>query len=416
MPAYTRSRDSTSANDTKSYAKDAGVFMMLNPVLMIAGKGTLTVPASYLYKSTDSLTLSSYNYASKISRHQLSLRPDFTCKISDNLKIYAAVDNSFVNVGSETGYDSSFDALEDDDYSTDNHMKTFNTAPVARVTFTTGAFQLEGTGRYDYYKVYYTNSADADISKSYQSPVWQASILYHMPAVKGFSSSAYASFGSIFRYPFTDEMGSFYGYSTDSFNDLKAESGYSARIGYKGSFRKGSFDMYGGWSTTDNEIVYDASSYANINMDPVNRWTAGISTSYSPADILTVQAGYTYVNAVFTEDTYKDNKVPLVSDHSITAAVSVKPVDFISAGTSLRVDSPYYLATDFSNSQDKEPWSYDLGFNAALHITRDFTLFAFADNVLEKARANYAGYSSSSGIYYYPCEGRSLTLKARIAF
>jgi long-subunit fatty acid transport protein len=62
-------------------------------------------------------------------------------------------------------------------------------------------------------------------------------------------------------------------------------------------------------------------------MDPVNRWTAGISASYAPIDMLVLTAGYTYVNAAFTEKEYKDNKVPLVSDHSIVAGVTVKPIE-----------------------------------------------------------------------------------------
>jgi|GEM_PF-3546069 len=416
MPAYTLKRDSSAANDTKSYADDFGVFAMIRPEWSFSEKGKITVPVAYQYKNTESLMSSSYNYAAKVNRHVCTFRPDITYKLSDSFKIYGAADSEFTNIHSKTGSDASFDALDDDSYASEPHMKTWNIAPVVRLTCITGALQLEGTGRYDYYKVHYENSANADVSKSFASPVWQLSALYHVTDTDVFASSAYASFGSIFRYPFTDEMGNFYGYRTDDFNDLKAEKGYSARIGYKGVLKSADFDIYGGWSSTDNEIVYDASSYSNINMDPVNRWTAGISISVQPIEMVTLNAGYTYVNAKFTESAYDGNSVPLVSDHTVLAGCTVTPMRQISAGVSVRVDSPYYLATDFANAQDREPWSCDLSANTAFHVTDDVTLFMSGNNLLEKAKADYAGYSAVKGAYYYPHDGRSFTFKARITY
>jgi len=423
MPGSTSGRDSTKTTEPYPYAKDFGCILTVNPVWTFSDAGTITAPFAYNYKSTDSLTLySAYNAgnATERERHQLTFRPDVSCSFGNSIRLYAGIDSGFENFESNYGTYTSFTALEDDadDKAISGTMKTVSAAPFARLTYVCGPVQLEGTGRFDYYGMFYTNeNSDDDTSKRFTAPAWQASALYHVTDSALLASSLYVSGGSIFRYPFDDEIGSFYGLMSKDFNkDLEAETGYSVRTGYKGSFRAGSFDLYGGYSYTDNEIAYDSTDSININQDAINRYTAGISVKFIPADTVSVTAGYTYVDAEYADGSYEGNKVPLVSAASITGTVSVKPLDRLTLGSSVRVDSPYYPGSDFANTQDREPWSYDWAVNAALCVTKDFTLYASGNNLLEKAKADYVTWDSWSGICYYPCEGRSLTLKARISY
>ncbi|MCR5289240.1 MAG: TonB-dependent receptor [Treponema sp.] len=422
MPGSASERDATTVKNPYDYAKLFGTFVLVKPEWDFSEQGKTTLPLSYTYSKVDSAWLSSKdwsdatkNYFSEKRVHTITFRPDVSYQFNDAVKAYAAFDSQWNYVSTKTGYDTSFTALEDASL-TPVKMSTSNYAPVANITFTpVQPLQLELTGRYDSYTIRYDSGA-VDASKSYSKPVWKASVLYHVTESDEFDSSVYASYGSIFRYPFTDEVGSFYGYTTDKFSDLKAETGYSARLGYKGVLNIGSFDVYGGWSSTDNEIVYNGATYANENMDPITRWTAGASVKVTPIQYVAFTAGYTFVNAKFTSGTYKDKKVPLVSEHVCTAGITIMPIEKIAFGSTIRIDSPYYLATDFANAQDKEPVAVNLGLNASCKVTEDFTLYANADNLLEKAKPEYAGYSSSAGAYYYPRDGRTFTVKARIMY
>jgi iron complex outermembrane receptor protein len=71
-----------------------------------------------------------------------------------------------------------------------------------------------------------------------------------------------------------------------------------------------------------NEIHFDPSVFANINLDPTHRYGTETSATWRALENLTLKAGFAYTRSVFREGIYAGNDVPLVSRWTATGSAS----------------------------------------------------------------------------------------------
>lgn len=132
--------------------------------------------------------------------------------------------------------------------------------------------------------------------------------------------TAFARVGHSFRTPNVDERIGVLSFPVD-FN-LRTQTSRDAEGGvrlYLGPVEVQSsvYDM-----SLQNEIHFDPSVFANINLDPTHRYGSETSASWRVLDNLTLKSGLAYTRSVFREGIYAGNDVPLVSRWTATGGVS----------------------------------------------------------------------------------------------
>ena len=278
----------------------------------------------------------------------------------------------------------------------------------ARLTFF-DALSFEGGVRWDQSVIQAVNKdKSVDDSKTHQAFVYDAALVYR-PAK---AAKIYARYGTLFRYPFTDEQASLYGFGFDTFlADLEAEKGFNLEGGF--SFGLGklvSLDASAWWMEMTDEIAYNNATYRNENLDQTRRLGVDAALSLVPLPFLEFRGSYGYVNAVFAAGTNEGKRVPLVAEHRADMMLSLKLPFGVSISPDAAFQGESYSGGDTANSGDPieafTVYSLTLRFvpevsDGALEFT------AKVGNLLDSAYAPYVYWGS-----WYPAVGRNFSLSA----
>jgi iron complex outermembrane receptor protein len=224
----------------------------------------------------------------------------------------------------------------------------------------------------------------------------------------------YASYGTLFRYPFTDEQAQTSGFN-DGFNaDLKPETGYNAEAGL-------SIDLATRISLAGNlyymqmndEIAYDGT--ANVNLDQTRRIGSNIGLNMRPLKFLDIDASYTFVDAVFTAGANNGNYIPLVAKHSAEASVTFMLPAGLNLGSDVTYRGAVYQGGDYANSQDSIPPYFVYGAQAHWEYEREGQKVAVRLIVRNILDTSYAPLVFNYGAYY-PAEGRSFSVSVEYRY
>ncbi|MDR2071969.1 MAG: TonB-dependent receptor [Spirochaetaceae bacterium] len=251
----------------------------------------------------------------------------------------------------------------------------------------------------------------ADENKTWTAFVYDAGISFR--PLEGLK--VYASGGTLFRYPFTDELASYYGTSYDFFNpDLEPEKGFNIEGGAGWTFRdivSVNGNVY--YTQLEDEIGLDALGH-NVNMDKTRRTGTNVSLTLTPLSYVELTGSYSFVDAVFTGGTNEDKHIPLVPAHTVYGAVTGKLPFGLEFGPTIEYRSKSFRGGDFTNAQE-EIEGYVL-YGAFLRYsldTEDRTLSVriTAKNLLDTRHTSNVYYAG-----YYPGDGRSITVSALYRF
>ena len=276
----------------------------------------------------------------------------------------------------------------------------------------TDSFGLNTGFRYDAAGISAVNMDESvDDDKLHTGPAWSAGLRWNpTPA-----SKVYLRHERMFRYPFTDEQASLYGFGDAFLDDLEAERGYLYEMG--GLYRVASFarlDLRAYLMDMQDEIAWNDATSKNENIEDTRRIGAEGALTVLPVRSLKITASYAYVLPTFLKGDDKENQIPLVSNHEIEGGFTwYGPADIeISADASFRSD--YYQAGDTANDQKKEG-SYLL-LNAGIRwrfslASGDLALALSADNLLDTEYSQVVAYNEwTDTSSYYPAAGRSISL------
>lgn len=273
----------------------------------------------------------------------------------------------------------------------------------------TDELSLEGGVRYDRTVIAAENAdGSVDDSKTHQAFVYDAGITYRPVE----PAKVYLRYSTLFRYPFTDEQTSLYGFGTDVFlDDLEAEKGRNAEIGASIELnRKFTVDAVAYWLAMEDEIALDPVNYRNENLAATRRIGSDLALSFSPAAFMELRGTYGYVDAIFTDGPYEDDHVPLVSSHRVDAELTLKAPFDLSVTPRVSFRSQAYEGGDNMNAADPIEayaiYGLTLRFVPAA-AGGAFQVVAKADNLFDLSYAPYV-YSG----FYYPAAGRSFSLSA----
>lgn len=232
----------------------------------------------------------------------------------------------------------------------------------------------------------------------------------------------FGSWGSTFRYPFTDEQTSYYGFGGDSFlSELRPEKGTDLRFGLALYPHKSiSVEAQSYWLEMNDEIAYNSATFRNENLENTRRLGADLSVHAQALTFLKLSANYSFVHASFSNGSNNGKLIPLVPQHTVKGETSfILPAGIVLSANAV-FNSEAFQGGDYSNTQTPIAAWWNLG--AALSFKPKLTngklqLLVRADNILDLSYAPMAYYSSFSDTSgWYPAAGRSLRVELRYSF
>jgi iron complex outermembrane receptor protein len=179
---------------------------------------------------------------------------------------------------------------------------------------------------------------------------------------------------------------------------LKPQTGDSVEFGtaWQGQNAQVSYSIY--TMSLDDEIVYDAIRYANINLPDSERNGFMLDVSTQLSKELTLSFNYTYTNAEVVEGVYTGKNVPLVAEHTGAVTVLFTPVNNLIFSLESLYTGSRFKGDDENNSQ---PMLNALTvFNLA--ATYNYRNLEFSGRINNITNELYAGYHSVWGQYPQP--------------
>jgi iron complex outermembrane receptor protein len=382
----------------------------------------LELPVSYTWKNIESDD--SYSFFGSRA-HTAEFRPQLTASLNSigiPLRILGGVDFYYVNMDM-----NSYASIQHTGDPFNSAVSEFTLGPyvsarfnpLPRLTLTAGA-------RFDaaFLSANKNQPVDESNSNNWNAFVYDAGIAFQpLDAIK-----VYARYATIFRYPFTDELISWYGTSVDYYNTaLEPEKGFNAEGGISihiGKFLNLDGNVY--YMKLEDEVDYGPNpnappAQANINMDTTQRIGTNISLTAKPFDFLELQGSYSYVDATFVEGDNKGKRIPLVPEHTIYGALLVKFPLGLSFGPDLEYRSSRFFGSDIANAGDTLDAYTLLGLRARYVLDKQGQQWALqltVKNLLDTHYATYAYYTDyyPENYYYYPDNGRSINVSLQYRF
>ena len=163
-----------------------------------------------------------------------------------------------------------------------------------------------------------------------------------------------------------------------------------------------------------NEIMFDPTTFSNVNLDPTRRQGIEIEASTRIAAAFKISAIAQHVSAKFTDGPNSGNEVVLVPKNTATLRLNWVPGNGQSGDVGIQwVDSQRY-GGDFSNTCSARMPSFAT-LDARYGVKVGGWEFAISgDNLTDKDYFTQAFGQCQSGIY--PDSGRSIKLSARFDF
>ena len=166
-----------------------------------------------------------------------------------------------------------------------------------------------------------------------------------------------------------------------------------------------------------NEIFYDPTLFANINLDPTTRRGFELDAEQRVATDWTVNARYQYVDAKFREGVNSGKQMVLVPKNTLSARLSWTPADGQSADIGAQWVDRQRVGSDFANScSTKIPGFTTFDARYARKVGQGACALAGL-NLTDKHYYSQA-YSCEGGVHggIYAADGRQLKLSARYEF
>jgi iron complex outermembrane receptor protein len=197
-----------------------------------------------------------------------------------------------------------------------------------------------------------TATKDFDDKKIHKGEAYEAGLTWLI----GEKSKVFAKYAQVYRYPFTDEQASYYGFVVggDTFYaDLEKEKGKSYEIGtqfyplenLKIGLTFFRIDM-------QDEIVPNA-FYVNENLDETRHEGAEFDISYALKGRARLYANVTYHNAEFRNGTNAGNTVPLVPETAANVGLAIYLPWQFELRPGMKYVGTSYQGGDNSNTAEK---------------------------------------------------------------
>lgn len=217
----------------------------------------------------------------------------------------------------------------------------------------------------------------------------------------------------VYRYPFTDEMISYYGYGSDYFlKDIDAEVGHGATLSASWTDGTWAVSASGTALRMENEVLFDSSltpSYApygrNANLGPTWHASSLVSASWKkelPAAALVLGADYDGEAAVFADGADEGKFVPLIPAHRLKFWTELENKKWGSVKAGWTLSSSFSDGGDNANAEPRIPGRQSLDVDTLVFLgSPEWALRVYGHNLTDDRTPDDVYYGS-----WYPIEGR----------
>jgi len=227
---------------------------------------------------------------------------------------------------------------------------------------------------------------------------------------------------ALYRYPFMDEMAFYQGMDTAFNSRLKPETGWQVELGASLDITDElTWDLRLYRLAMNNEIayVYDMTTWTgqNENLDRTCRYGAEAAMRWSPAEWGSYGVAYNWVDARFSGGENRDNLVPLVPAHVLSADAEIQVAFGVSVFGAMRAVCSQYPGGDKENAARRMAGYalFDVGCKYKPGFLKGASVMFSCDNVFDKTYAS-SGFGGMGWDYYYPANGRTWRLTASYEF
>ncbi|MGL4982421.1 MAG: TonB-dependent receptor [Treponemataceae bacterium] len=391
----------------------------INPLFTIDDEINMEIPISYLLKTIDYNT-ESFTPATFSDRvvHSFDCRPifSFVSKKTSRLKMnmIAGVDFNWTSLNNKD-----FLEKEREDNVGNYTANQLQVAPyISTKFFLPFNFSIQAVIRYDFnfLDIVKNSQTSSTGSLSYQAFVYSLNLLYN--PIK--QLSLYFTAGTVFRYPFIDEITNFSSGWEIPINDkLRPEFGYNFDFGFKVNL--GKYFMLNAnvfFMPLVDEISYSNETFRNENLDATMRIGTNMDISSRITSFFEISASFSYLNAEFSNGANKGKVIPLVSPYSAGLALTFLLPQDISLSTDLSYRSSFYSGGDFDNSDAmlKGYFLWNLGvFYSPPQLDKKLSFSFVMKNLLNQVYVPYAFHTADYSAYY-PARGFSLSAGVKYSF
>jgi iron complex outermembrane recepter protein len=230
---------------------------------------------------------------------------------------------------------------------------------------------------------------------------------------------AFVRYGTLFRYPFTDEQASTY-MPPFGFNDaLEAETGANIELGSSVRLKEGlSFDVVLYSLSMEKEIGFDPVTFTNVNLHSTRRLGADLRLSAKPFPFLSIGGTFGFVSARFSSGPDAGKRVPLVPEQSGTLDIALRPFAGFETGATAEFRGSFFQGGDAANVRTPVPGFAIFGLSASYRFELGRTKFRLTgrvDNIFDLPYATQVYHSAWSGSSaWYPEQGRSIGINLAV--
>ncbi|MDQ5988334.1 MAG: TonB-dependent receptor [Syntrophus sp. SKADARSKE-3] len=256
-----------------------------------------------------------------------------------------------------------------------------------------------------------SSNSFAYADKRYNAEAWEVGLTYLL----GEKSKIFTKYGTLFRIPFMDEIASYNGFSSGSFNrNLEVEKGSTMEAGtqfFPLKDLKIGMTVFRTDMTDEIQYVYTSTwTGENRNVGKTRHDGIEASVSYEMKGWFRIYGNATYQKATYEDGQYNKKEMYLVPNRMANLGVDIFLPGRITLQPDVRYVGDRFLSQDFTNTAEKLE-AYTL-LNVALLYRPTIckvhlTAFIGADNL---ANVKYVSFGSNNSSWggantYYPMPG-----------
>jgi len=217
----------------------------------------------------------------------------------------------------------------------------------------------------------------------------------------------------VYRYPFTDEMISYWGDSgwgnSDVFyTDLKPETGLSGALSADLKLAGWTLKASTTWLRMADEIVYDTATFRNQNIGETFHRVGRLQVEDQVTPWWTAGGEATYEQATFLNGAHEGDDIPLVPLYRGRTWVRFSHEAWGFADLSWALTGPFWKGGDEANTLTRVSAAQNLSFGVTAYLGSPHWRIRVSGKNLTDDRTPtsvfYSAYSGNTG--WYPLEGR----------
>ena len=232
------------------------------------------------------------------------------------------------------------------------------------------------------------------------------------------SWDAFARIGRNVRFGTVDELFEFNSIFQQVFSELKPQVSKDIELGvnYGGEWLGATVAIF--QQDIEDEIHFNPITFQNINFDDTRHQGVEISLNAQVTRYVWLKAGYTYLNAEFTDGVNDGNVIPLIPEHSYNVSVHASLPSDVKGVVSWNYVDKTFFANDLSNTFGEEIPSYQ---TVDLKLSKQIAKVELAlqvNNLFDEKYYNFGANSTAAPGRYnaYPLPGRNAYVTVSYVF